>query len=416
MIPDTLAAPSILQRRAEMLFAGLFLLYPIGMASIRHYSSSLMALMVVVGIFLAFMGRKKPSREQFIIIYGILPLIGAGLLSFINAENMDIGLNRLEKLIDLLCLLPLFYGAANCRYDLRRKFLTGLLIAAPVNLGIAGYSLWVEGLPRAKGYYNPIIFGDLMMLAAMLLLVWLVVSTLQGTDLKSLWIWLAIFVFLLTSFASGTRGALLAVPPVLLWLFWCCRQQLSRQYLARLAMPLVGLVLGALVLGSIYGGQSGALQRVSSSTFASFADSQRAEMWRLTLRLFDRHPLIGTGLGDFYPEVVRAKQMGLVELDYDFSHAHNIYLDLLGTTGLFGFGAMLLALFIIPGLMLLRTERNAMEPDLCKLQIVAPVTVLICFAAFGLTEHWLARSSMVLSFVAGLVAFYPQGSVQEKMT
>ncbi len=406
------------QNNAEKIYAGLFLLYPIGMASIRHYSSAVLVLMVLTAIVLAVKGRKNPSAEQFYIIGGILLLIAAALLSFVNAEDMNEGLKRLEKLIDLFCLLPLFYGARNCRYDLGKKYLIGLLIAAPVNLGIAAFSIWGECLPRAQGYYNPIIFGDLMMLSAMLLLVLLVVSIINESGRGLTWIWLALFAFVLTSFFSGTRGALLAVPPVVLMLFWCCRRQFSLLYLKRLGIPAVIIVLTVVVLGISYGGSSGMIQRCVSivtgdlnDSESAYSDSLRLEMWKYAGRLFVQYPVIGTGLGDFRAEIVVARQTGLVQLDRDYTHAHSIYLEYLGMTGLVGFVAMLLALFVIPIASMVKAEKFSADQQLRWLGALA---VLVCFAAFGLTENWLARSSMVTSFVVSLAAFFPVKQVQEQ--
>ncbi len=396
----------------ERAFAGLVLLFPVGMASIRHYSSVLLFLMVLLSIPLAFRGRQKPSRDQFFIVAGLFFLVATATLSFINAQDVSAGFRRLEKLLDLLCLLPLFYGTANCRYDLSKKFLIGLLIAAPINLGVAAHSLWSEGLQRAQGYYNAIIFGDLMMLAAMLLLVYLVISATRESGRRLIGVWLAMFAFLLVVYFSGTRGALLVFPPVIFVLFCCCRKQITPLYLKRLGIPAVIIVLSVMVLGVTYGGKTGLLQRytaISTGTSidsnAGHSDSLRIEMWKHAGRLFLQHPLIGTGLGDFGVEIVQARKMGQVKLDKDYTHAHSIYFEYLGMTGVIGFVAMVLALFVIPGFVLMRSRNNQQNPSL---QWVGALVVLVCFASFGLTENWLARSSMVASFVVSFAAFFPR--------
>ncbi len=412
---------SDLQRRLEIIFAGLFVLYPIGMAGFKPLSSPLLALMVVLGIVLACLGKKRPSRGQFYVTGGMLLLVIAVLPSFSNVEDMSEGFKRLEKLIDLLCLLPIFYGAVNCRYALGPKLVTGLLIAAPVNLVTAAYSLWILGLPRAQGQYDEIIFGDMTMLAAMLLLSWLVSTNFRELNLRSSLIWLAFFASLLTSFLSGTRGALLAIPPVLFWLIWDGCKRLSAHELKRIGLPLVGLVLVAVLFSLFWGGDKSILQRYSTDTSsspaetfasdASTSDAMRMDIWRYAGQLFVEYPLFGTGIGDFRAEITRARQAGLVHLDKNYKHAHSIYLGFLGMTGLTGFLAMIFALFILPVFMLFS---DCSSPAGQKQYAGAALVVVICFAAFGLTEQWLARSAMVSSFVVCLAAFFPLPEPQRR--
>lgn len=416
MIPETFATESVFQRRLEQFFAGLFILFPLGMGSIRNFSAIILLLMVLSGILLGIVGKCKPTQAQFKVVFGVLLLVAVALLSFTNAEDIAAGFRRLEKLVDLLCLLPLFYGVANCRYDLGRKFIFGLLCAAPVNLGIALYSITIGGLHRAQGYYHPIIFGDLSMLAVLLLFVWQFGGANRKIYTGSVPTWCALFFYLLVVYFSGTRGAWLALPPVVGWVFWWQRACLSRIAIKNLRIPLIVLV--ALVLLVVtYGGDTGILNRykVHHSRHRTFSDASgssnaRLKMWKLSLRLFEDHPFLGTGLGDFSIETDRARTKGSVKLYRDQPHAHSIYFEYLGMTGLLGFVTMLFALFGQPAKLLL-TKREGMVAR--NFQVTATLTVLICFAAFGLTEQWLARSAMVCSFIVALCAFFPRSDSQE---
>lgn len=127
-------------------------------------------------------------------------------------------------------------------------------------------------------------------------------------------------------------------------------------------------------------------------------------LWQIAVSVWREHPFIGTGIGDFHYETKRKIESGQTRLDYVYGHAHNIFLDALATTGLLGLSALVVAFFIVPVRIFLYFgfESTVKKADL---PVLAGLTHLICFAVFGLTEGWLARSPMVSVFIFGLLVF-----------
>lgn len=412
-----------LQLRLEQVFAGLFFIYPLGMSWLQHYASSLLFLMVLTSIPLLLQGKLKPTRDQIIIVVGMFIFLCSLLLSFANAEEYYRGFKSLGNVSYLLLLLPLFWGAANCRHDLGRFFFFGLLLAAPINLGIALYSVLVQGLPRAKGYYNPIIFGDLALLSAMLLLCWISFLNLKKFIFLHVLSWLAIFAYLLSGLMSGTRGAFLVIPPViclLVWFHWNKKTLRNLSLISSVTLLMVLLTAGSIFF-SLQLGTDGVMQRSNVSSLfdpiefdTAVSNNARLQMWKHSVDIFLENPLIGTGLGDYYSEMIRKEQSGLIDSQHVFSHAHNIYFHFLAVSGLLGLASLIFALFVLPFRFLHKTKENDHQTNMNTL---AAMVFLVCFAVFGLTEHWFARSSMVSCFVVCMTSFLAvnsPGAIYEK--
>lgn len=94
-----------------------------------------------------------------------------------------------------------------------------------------------------------------------------------------------------------------------------------------------------LPLGDTPGKGKGVL---SSSTIL-----ERHALWSTTLRLVDRHPLLGVGAGNWkvcYPEVSTRDLFSVDVLDFTFVRPHNDYLRVLAETGYMGFALLMIAL------------------------------------------------------------------------
>ena len=74
--------------------------------------------------------------------------------------------------------------------------------------------------------------------------------------------------------------------------------------------------------------------------------SERGQFWALALKMFSENPILGTGLNSFD---LKFNLSGIRNIKYDFAGAHNIYIQLLGETGLLGvffyFGAIFSSFF-----------------------------------------------------------------------
>jgi O-antigen ligase len=384
------------------------------MASVQHFSSVLFLLMILAGLWSLVVDRMPfcvPCGPYLKIVWAFTLFWALIALSLINAEDLPRALKILGNMAYFLALLPLFYFGQKISGHILNSFVWGLVVAGPINLAMALWKVFALGFPRAKGFYNPIIFGDLMILGALLLLVCLCVGHFQSR--VSSWVaGFSLSCLLLASYLSGTRGAWSALPFILILILGLFRHKLNKRkfiYLLLVFSLLTGLLFSAANLGLRAGSRSLALVPIKKNILLYFHEGRtdnnigvRFAMWKIAWDMFKQHPVLGVGLGGFSQEF-SARNVGLkIAPGARIPHAHSIYFEFLATTGLPGFLAMLTCLFIVPGWFF---KRALSGTGLQRLSGSLGLVFLLCFALFGLTECWLFRSPMLISYIVGLLIF-----------
>lgn len=71
----------------------------------------------------------------------------------------------------------------------------------------------------------------------------------------------------------------------------------------------------------------------------------RIPMWGVAFYIFKEHPVLGIGLGNYEKNIYSYKTVHSF-IEKNHLHAHNIYLELLAETGIFGFVSFLLIIFL----------------------------------------------------------------------
>ena len=316
-------------------------------------------------------------------------------LSLVNTEDIGAGIRRLEKMLFLFYSFPLYLSLRRLKIDLVSPLLLGFVIAGPVMAIAAVYYVYLLGTSRADGFYSPIIFGNTAMLCALMVLAGLYSNRLSG------WYkYVGISSFLCGAYAallSGTRGSWLALPVVVLLLT-------VRYFSWRKLIVLICIVVAfALVIMA----NDQALTRFSSigvnlkkyqtGEQVNTSVGARLQLWQLAVDLWKEKPVIGVGIGDFRLEVKKSIAEQRTKLTTSYSHAHNIFLDALASTGLCGLIGLIGALFVLPSYFFLcyDSDPKTKEEDFLA---VAGLVLLLSFAVFGLTEGWLIHSGLVAVF------------------
>ncbi len=240
--------------------------------------------------------------------------------------------------------------------------LIGVALEAGVILAALGAGLvallqtqWL-GAERADGFLYSINFGYLCAL-----LFGMALTLLQGARWPH-WLGLAALSALLALLLSGTRGAMLAIPPVLLLLGACRLKQLGWRPLA------LGLALMAAAVSLGSQAFDGIEERMASigSQFSRMLDGDldnsagyRLQLWNGAWEALQQRPLIGSThpereainrqlaeRGEVSDWVTRVRR----------GHAHSQYFELLATGGLLG-ALALVAMLVAPGLPQAGTEK-----------------------------------------------------------
>jgi O-antigen ligase len=390
------------------IIAGLLFLLPITMGTVASTASAIFIVLFVMALIQPRQNWKPTEKYEWLLIILFICTFAAVLLSFINADDMRMSVRRLERVLRIIGFIPIYFLLKNLPQLLARYFNYGIVAAGPVMLIVALFG--EHEFSRADGAYNAILFGDYASLIAVICLV----LALLGKDSK--WFRLVAFIaFLCASQAaimSETRGAYLAIPVagVLVALFFVISTAASKKHLLLKlgAFALVGALLCVLAINSPQ------LKLRIERTVAEFNgyisgdDTEtsvglRFQMWEASVRMWQKHPIIGSGLGDFSIDLQKQMDTGESKMTEHFGEAHSLYFEFLGTTGSLGFLMILLSMFLVPAYLFLKKIRHAGK-DQAFIAAIALVFIS-AFMVFAISQNWLGRSSITSVYFIGLALF-----------
>ena len=407
-----LFAPNALGRAPATLFekatvAGIFSL-PVLMGTVSGAASSIFVVMLVLSLFYAWGEWKHLTAVEKSLCLAMVGFFAAALLSFINSDDIAKSWARLERLLRALAFIPLYLFFRRLRLDYLTPLTRGAVVAGPLLLGLAFFTMVGE---RASGAYNVILFGDYAAYVTVLLLGYLALQP-KGVS----WPLIALLSLGCATYAmvlSGTRGAWVAPPLAVAVLVVHLLTAKSSNTSTRRSAVIVALLT---VVGVGLLSQHPQIQTRLASAVAEFQGywtgsnphtslGFRFQMWEAAVKMWQQHPIIGTGLGDYSRELAQMMASGESKMTEHFGEAHNLYFEFLGTTGLLGLATCLAALFVLPGFIFLRAS---FRQDDSRIVAVTGLLLVLSFAVFGLTQNWLGRSSITSVYLMLLAVLLAQ--------
>ena len=336
----------------------------------------LIVLYVAVILFLTFyhrdeMGVAETAVKQIIIGYAI----------FFYLEKYDAGI--------------VFVGAA-----------IGALLASAA----AVYDFYFLGMDRAEGVTNPIRFGFIAALFGMLSLVGLIFDC--RSRAFAILTAAGAFAGLLAAYLSASMGAALAIPPMLLMIFFRLWNKSRIHAVSIILMALAALGgLAAMDIGSMRSRVALALDsaRTAYHGDATLDDESvrlRIKMLEISGQLFQESPLLGVGTNGWEAAVdANAKTQGFAGSELrTLNQAHNQFANDLAKGGVLR-GLAGLALLLLPLFLFLRSGPFSTDPK--SVPALAGVVTCVGFFAVGLTESVVVLSlpacinTVVLCFLMG---------------
>lgn len=328
-----------------------------------------MALAVFLGVWIMYRTARGQQllRFQWTPIAGvILVFIALTALSAFSATSLGAWLNEWLKWVQILLLIVLVHEIANGQRW--RWLIFGLVLAGVANALVGLYQFFGgsgalhlvinDRFFRAFGTFGqPNPFGGFMGLLAPVAVMaafgsgwqarihWRMTRRLPGAGLMSLTLFYAAAAILIVIGIgiSWSRGAWLAFAASLGVVALALPHQTWKGLLiAGIAVGVIGLLWLADVL------PTSVVDRITSSTqeFLAFEDMrgvditpenyavvERLAHWQAALNMFQAHPWLGVGFGNY--EVVYP-QYRLINWNEPLGHAHNYYLNLLAETGIIG--------------------------------------------------------------------------------
>lgn len=141
----------------------------------------------------------------------------------------------------------------------------------------------------------------------------------------------------------------------------------------------------------------------------------RLIVWSGALKLFQMHPLIGTGVETFAFEYYHVKPKThnlLSEWDFLYNKAHNEYLNYLATTGIFGLGTYLLFIGWFIVYTMLWIIKRAKIPELKTLLIIGLLSSFVTILVSNFFGFSVVAINMFFFFIPGLV-YYATSNTQK---
>lgn len=387
-------------------------LFPIVIATVNKAGGVLYVFLFLISLFSwkvwnELEGWEKKTLVGFVVFFLLVSL------SLFNSDDTSKAIKKLGRFVHLPLLLPMVLLIRRHKLELGRFILISLMLASLVMFGQACYEIFALNKPRAVGGYHMIVFGDIAILIAMLIVSALIVL-IKEWRLRLLAI-LAVGLALYASIASGSRGAWVFLPVFLVWIVWAFRSELGKRRIA-VIFSLIVLLFSVLInINQVKTRIDVAIAEYNSYWDRSTSGTSigaRLSMWRDSITIWQAHPIVGTGVGDFLGDSIRLYEQGESHLKHTFSHGHSIYFDMLATTGIIGFVAMLAFVFWFPYRMFSAHWHKETDNHL-RFYALAGMTTVLAFAVFGLTESWLSRNPFVRTYLMFILIFMTSIAVRK---
>lgn len=377
---------------------------------LAHASSVLLVLLTLGGILSSFYSKDRPSLsriEKWIIIaFGVY--FAVYFVSFITNTILGNIEKPLLKYLDhefrMLFLFPIYLLLV--RIQIKQWILWAGIITGASVAGIYALmcTFWLFPGMRVSASYHSIAFGDISIVLAFMSLAAMRYFFQKHAAYIAVPL-IAFFLGIIATILSGTRGAWIAIPSLLL-LFFIQISKLThlrlRYFSIFLTICLIFVGISTFYVPQIkhrllltYNETHDYLE--GSNVYSSSA--VRIEGWLATWQIFKEHPIIGAGPGSFKPLVHKmladGKRYSIISIH---SQPHSAYLSSLAECGALGLLA-LLGLFVFPIWLFISTIKyDPSTIDVCY----AGLVLVVGFIHFGLTETIFSRNVNVSFYIVML--------------
>ena len=260
----------------------------------------------------------------------------------------------------------------------------------------AGYQVEILGMNRATGMTSPIYFGQAS-------LIFTLFSLVGFSSNKKIWIKLLLFIAVIMGayalFASGSRGAWVAFPIIVIVLITISKR-----------IPLIKKLTSLIVIiGVLYAAYQSPQLPVKSRVDLTVknvisyyqednvntSSGARLEMWKAAWLISKESNFLGVGEAQYPEHVKRLIQEEKVNKFIGrYIVPHNQYLNSLSEQGLIGLISLLMMMLIPLKVSLHSIRKNAKN----KLIALYPALLIIAYLSFMLTGVTLERESMVVLY------------------
>jgi O-antigen ligase len=273
----------------------------------------------------------------------VLAFLAGALLVWVAAsalwaENSGEALTSFTRLLQVVILFLIIYSAIRSSRDIRVlgwAFLIGAFATAVYSLATSSYNFG----GRLAGLFDSNFFAA-QLVAAMIIAGFMIAAT-RGASSRLLLI-VMIITFAVAFVLTQSRGGLVALGVALL---------VSVVYAGRHRRHAIVIALAVAALGVSYYGFVATLDvRERITDFSAEGSAGRADEWSVALQMFEDHPVLGVGIGN-YPVIeprYASRDIDLLRPQYIIDNrleAHNTYLQIVSEVGVVGFALFISIVF-----------------------------------------------------------------------
>ena len=311
------------------------------------------ALLIALGLLLAkkhsegTLPAVRPSLTSHPLFLPWLVYLAICLLTSLTAYYPLKGLGQLNSdFLKFVCLFTLFQSLKREALPaLSIFYISGAALAALIGIGQVAHifpSNFDYASVRANALMNAVRYSEVMTIAFMLLLARLVIPVKETFRRENLFYKLVSVPVFISILLSQTRGAYLGlIAGVLTMLYF------SGPYRKKMAaFAALMLFIAALLMATNAGMRSRLLVMSGKKTSEltgntpSVAINTRLELWKLGLKMFKAHPVVGIGPDNVKPVFTRFQPVQ-IGIEKTWGSLHSLYLHQAAERGLLGLGALL---------------------------------------------------------------------------
>lgn len=395
------------------------LVFPILSNLLEHSCTVMTILLTLLGLPLCFSREKRPaiSSHEKVVMWAFACYFFIFLFSFIinnilgNLE--DLRVKFIEHQFRLLFIIPVFFLFRKTRLPIHimwYSFIVGAVISGVYAIASV---IFLHPGERVSGSYHSIAFGGLSLTLAFMSLAGVHFFQQEKNFFRAITPWFAFFLGLTASILSGTRGAWIAIPFLLI----ITMVQYYRDLRFRTWMGItIGILLAAIILYKIP--QTKISERLQEtcqeimeydgSHSKEGSASERLEGWKAAWNIFLEHPFLGAGPGSFksisHQMIDRGERSEIIRI---YHQPHSAYLSVMSDCGIPGL-ISLFAIFLVPVYVII--IQIWITPDKRDIGF-AGLYLIAAFMQFGLTEtifgqniyigFYVVMLAVILSICAG---------------
>lgn len=396
-----------IKNKPQVFFIGTCVFFVATMGtSVKHVASTGFALMFLSSLLLIrqwkTIWKKLSDNEKWLLLgFGLYAL--SGVIAVINVQDVQQYVKELERYMRFLVAVPIYLLIKNYKANVISYLYAGAIVSGPFLLLVALQSYLENPNVPAQGYYHHISFGGAAMLNVGVMLSILLTKKLN--NLNKVIILFAMLCGLSAALLSQSRGVWLVLPFYLfLTIYYSLKH--SRISAGSYVISLV-LIAGVVLLSPL---SEMIKERVGAGVkevSAYYNDDQyitsvgaRLAMWSIAIDVWEQHPVVGSGPGDF-DDVVRDLQNNGEYTGMEVhGSTHNIYFQSLVNAGLIGFMAMLFAIFLMP----LKVVGGAIDKN--PAVSLLGVFFILLFATLGFSESWTSRLPVVSVYIIYFIVIF----------